>query len=152
MPSVGLASLFLGRWWARRDKAREANATAEATLAQVETKRIEALFTEHAQLRSQYLADNADMRQQIAALTLALSDAKSNAAVQEHRIASLELELAEWKGGLRGLPGVWVAVPTGIWQTIREGRLPTLPAAPLPGEEFPGVYTREQLHEPEGSP
>jgi hypothetical protein len=52
-------------------------------------------------------------------------------------VALLEHEVAEWRAGVRGVEGVWVAVPSHIWDFVRE-RLPELPPHRLPGERPPG--------------
>lgn len=95
---------------------------AAATIAEATEKRVERLFGEYDRLRSAYREDLGDLRRQLG---------ESN-----DRIRQLEHEVAEWRSGLHGVVGVWVAVPASVWEFVRAS-LPNLPATRFPGEVEP---------------
>lgn len=90
-----------------------------ATLATVTEDRVAQLFREQDRLRSAYRSDIDDLRGQL----------RESAA----RVQLLEHEVAEWRAGVRGVVGVWVAVPAHVWDFVRDN-LPDLPPTRFPGE------------------
>lgn len=113
-----LAIWMKGRYDKRNTDAATADA-ARATIAKVTEDRVERLFAEYDRLRSAYRSDIDDLRRQLG---------ESNG-----RVSSLEREVAEWRAGIRGVVGVWVAVPASVMEYIRE-HLPDLPPTRFPGE------------------
>jgi hypothetical protein len=113
---------------AERAAAQEKQEDEQAdkkTIATLATHQVERVFHEMDKLRDVYREDLADLRRQLA---------ESN-----KRVALLEREVAEWRSGIHGVAGVWVAVPAHIWEFVR-ANLPDLPATRFPGE-------RDQLTE-----
>jgi hypothetical protein len=106
-----------------RKEDRDETKQAKVSLEKVTEQRVERLFNEYDQLRKTYRSD--------------LDDARAQIREANSRIALLEHEVAEWRAGVRGVEGVWVAVPSHIWDFVRE-RLPELPPHRLPGERPPG--------------
>jgi hypothetical protein len=102
----------------RHEQAEDAKAD-RATIATLVDKRIDRLFSETVELRKQYREDLADVREQL--------------KVANGRVAQLEREVAEWRAGIRGVVGVWVAVPASVWEYARD-HLPELPPTRFPGE------------------
>lgn len=116
--------------WAkgRVDRRREQDADEKAdkaTIATLVDHQVERLFKETDRLRAAYREDLADLRRQLA---------ESNA-----RMALLEQEVAEWRAGVRGVVGVWVAVPAHVWEFVR-ANLSGLPTTPFPGERPTDVH------------
>jgi hypothetical protein len=110
-----------------RKRAVEEDQKADrATIATLVEHRLERVFTETDRLRAAYREDLADLRRQLA-------EAYERSASSDRRIALLEQEVAEWRAGIRGVVGVWVAVPAHIWEFVR-ANLPDLPDTPFPGE------------------
>jgi hypothetical protein len=104
------------------ERHHERRAAAQNAPA-VEDARISRLFDEAERLRKDYRQDLAELRRQNAELVT--------------RVELLEAELAEWRSGQRGVPGVWVAVPSRVWESIRHD-LPALHPSPFPGEGLSG--------------
>lgn len=103
----------------RRHTERGETISAKATIAKVTEDRITELFEEHKRLRATYRSDIDDLRAQLR---------ESNG-----RVGLLESEVAEWRAGVRGVEGVWVAIPSHVWDFVRDN-LPNLPATRFPGE------------------
>lgn len=106
----------------RRLKATSDTLDAQKTLTTNSEKRVDRLFEEYDKLRATYRSDLDDVRAQL----------RESSA----RVALLELEVAEWRAGVRGVVGVWVAVPSHVWDFVRQN-LPELPATRFPGETLP---------------
>lgn len=120
---AALIAAVIAPWVKARIDSRSAAAgdirVAKAELAAVTEDRVERLFKEYDRLRNSYRSDIDDLRSQ------------NREAVA--RIQSLEHEVAEWRAGIRGVIGVWVAVPASVMEYIRE-HLPDLPPTRFPGE------------------
>lgn len=146
----------------RAEAVKQAQQDADRQKPILEDGRIARLFDEAEELRRAYRKDIAELRDRLAdayndtdALRLRLSQAEGREQVQERRISLLELELAEWRAGGRGIPGVWVAVPSSIWSAVRSGHVPALPDTPLPGEHWHEHYdepTRQHVNHDGKSP
>lgn len=107
---------------AERDAAqekREDEQADKATIATLATHQVERVFKEMDSLRKVYREDLADLRRQL--------------GEANHQIAMLQAEVAEWRSGIHGVAGVWVAVPAHIWEFVR-ANLPDLPETRFPGE------------------
>lgn len=96
---------------ANQDEAKK----AKADLAVSVDKRLDRLLNEQDRLRDTYRSEVDDLRA---------------------RVRLLEQEVAEWRSGLHGVVGVWVAVPAAVWEYVRS-QLPDLPVHRFPGEVEP---------------
>ena len=112
----------------------------KATIAALVNHQVDKLFKETERLRSIYREDLDDLRRQLMEANerqrttdRLVVEANRRQAESETRIRVLEQEVAEWRSGMHGVPGVWIAVPAHIWTFVRE-RLPDLPATRFPGE------------------
>jgi hypothetical protein len=127
---AAVITFVLAPWFARRASAKENERDRVSRLTQrvasAETSQIDRLFREQDQMREQYRQDIADLRTR-----LVESEGKRDELGK--RISVLELEVAEWRAGTRGVAGVWVAVPISVWTYVRD-RLPELPQVRFPGE------------------
>lgn len=103
----------------RKNKREDEDTADKKTIATLVDHQVERLFKETDRLRAAYRADIDDLRAQ-------LTDARG-------RVSLLEQEVAEWRAGVRGVVGVWVAVPAHVWDYVRE-HLPDLPPTRFPGE------------------
>lgn len=108
----------------RRQAQKDDTIADKATIATLDAQRVDRLFKETDRLRSAYRSDIDDLRAQ-------LREANS-------RVALLEHDVAEWRAGVRGVEGVWVAIPAHIWDFVRE-RVPELPPHRFPGERGTGT-------------
>lgn len=118
-----IISALLAPWFARRASATE-NARLKAENDErrantAEASQIQRLFGEQAEMRQQYREDIADLRAEL--------------KQSDDRVRALEQEVAEWRAGVRGVHGVWIAVPSSVWSYVRD-RLPELPPTRFPGE------------------
>lgn len=125
-----IISALAAPWFARRATANE-NARLKAENDErrantAEASQIKRLFDEQDQMRKQYREDIAGHRQDIA-------DLRSELKQSDDRVRALEQEVAEWRAGVRGVHGVWIAVPSSVWSYVRD-RLPELPPTRFPGE------------------
>lgn len=118
-----LVTAVLSPWMARRasakENARQKAENDERRAVHAESSQIDRLFREQDQMREQYREDIQDLRQRL--------------SEESARVRTLEQEVAEWRAGIRGVHGVWVAVPSSVWTYVRD-RLPELPPGRFPGE------------------
>ena len=112
----------------------------KATIATLVNHQVDRLFQETDRLRAAYREDLADLRRQLMEANerqrttdRQVIEANRRQAEAESRIRVLEQEVAEWRSGMHGVPGVWVAVPAHVWTFVRE-HLPELPSTRFPGE------------------
>lgn len=130
-----IITAILAPWLARRAAAKENQRheaeTTRSRLVSAETSQIDRLFREQDQMREQYRQDIKDLRDR-------LNESERLRGDQGKRLSVLELEVAEWRAGTRGVVGVWVAVPTSVWSYVRD-RLPELPQNQFPGEGDDGL-------------
>lgn len=114
--AAALIAAVLAPWVkARIDKRNSAvsdGVKAKADLAVTVDKRLDRLLSEQDRLRDSYRSEVDDLRA---------------------RVRLLEQEVAEWRSGLHGVIGVWVAVPSSVWEYVRS-QLPDLPSTRFPGE------------------
>ena len=103
----------------RRNEKADEDRADKATIATLVDKQVDRMFREQEAMRKAYREDLADARAQTRDLA--------------GRVELLEREVAEWRSGLHGVVGVWVAVPSHIWEMVREA-LPDLPPTRFPGE------------------
>lgn len=103
----------------RRSRKHRENEADRRTITTLVDNQVDRLFKETDRLRAAYRADIDDLRAQLR---------ESN-----DRVSLLEHEVAEWRAGIRGVEGVWVAIPAHVWEFVRE-RLPDLPTTRFPGE------------------
>jgi hypothetical protein len=114
---------LLAPWVARRAAIKEAERAKaedyERRAISAESSQIDKLFREQEEMRANYRQENAELRARL--------------AETEKQLRALVEEVAEWRAGVRGVHGVWVAVPSSIWEFVR-GRVPELPQTKFPGE------------------
>lgn len=123
--SAILAPAFARRA-ATRENERQKAENDERRANTAEASQIKRLFDEQDSMRKQYREDIAGHRQDIA-------DLRSELKQSDDRVRALEQEVAEWRAGVRGVHGVWIAVPSSVWSYVRD-RLPELPPTRFPGE------------------
>jgi phage-related minor tail protein len=116
---TALLSPGIARRAAAKESERQRNVDNERMAQSSTSSRIDRLFTEQDSLRAQLREDNAGLRDEIKGL--------------RDNIRMLEQEVAEWRAGVRGVHGVWVAVPASVWEMVRS-RVPELPQTKFPGE------------------